>query len=208
MAAAAATTNQTKLLKSECHTRRRWRHLAMNKCGFYTRAWTTAFTGMPCASTSFAFTQFQLVLPLRTSPTVHFSPHSSLFAPRVFFSQRNILVLSGLFLSQATARFCVFFSRQYSSEITSHCKHECKKNRSLCVSVPVWGTECKKKRKSYNGKNDISNDNRSVRVCMMKKKTTIAWERESETVRSHSGPVSVNVFWTYFAPKWFHWFSY
>lgn len=32
---AAVTTNHTELLRSECHTRHRRRHLAMNKCGFY-----------------------------------------------------------------------------------------------------------------------------------------------------------------------------
>lgn len=140
MAAAAATTNHTKLLKSECHTRRRWRHLAMNKCGFYTRAWTTA--SLEChvqaprlRSPSFClFCRFKQV---RTFILLPILPCSFLRVFFFFFFQSTKYSIFIWFLPfPSHCSHSRFFPRRYSSEITSHCKHECrckKKKKMLTV---------------------------------------------------------------------------
>lgn len=120
-----------------------------------------------------------------------------------FFSQQNILFLSGFFLLPSHLSplriFSLSLSEHYSSEITSHWNTNsgevAKKTR--CVFVPVDATKSKEKRKSYNGKNHISYDNRSVRVCMTrrrkKRREKNGWEEGNKKAKRNALSLSLCV---------------
>lgn len=113
-----ATTNHTKLLRSECHTRRRWRHLAMNKCGFYTRAWATIFQAYCHVQTlRFAFTQLQLLSALQTSLAIHFSRPFFHVHPLCLFLASPKYSLFILHLSFSTAYCYLFFFSSFLSTL-------------------------------------------------------------------------------------------